>query len=106
MARPKKVVDAEQVRQLAAIQCSVEEIGAVVGCSPDTLQRRFAAVIKEGRENGKSSLKKAQFKAALAGNTSMLIWLGKVVLGQKETQVFEGNAIPLMEFAKRESGEG
>ncbi len=100
MARPKKQIDPEQVRQLAAFNCSHAEIASVLGCSPDTLERRFAVVIKEGREQGKSSLKRAQFKAALGGNTTMLIWLGKVVLGQIErSELAVESAIPLVQFA-------
>ena len=48
MARPQKVIDEETVKKLAALNCSMEEIGHIVGCSIDTLERRFAAVIKEG----------------------------------------------------------
>jgi AraC-like DNA-binding protein len=65
------------------------EMAAVLNCSPDTLQRRFAAVIEKGRERGKSSLKRAQWKKAVdEGNPTMLIWLGKQHLGQTDkTQV-------------------
>ena len=86
MARPKKDVDAEQVRKLAAIDCSLAEIASVVNCSVDTLERRFAEVIKRGREEGCASLKRKQFEVAQSGNPTMLIWLGKQRLGQKEPQ--------------------
>lgn len=85
MARPKKVIDPEQVKKLAMINCSLAEMAAVLGCNESTLQRRFAQVIKEGREQGKSSLKKKQFQVAMSGNVSMLIWLGKITLGQVDT---------------------
>lgn len=82
--RPLAVIDAAQVEQLAAIDCSVAEMGAVLGCSSDTLQRRFAAAIEKGRESGKASLKRRQFKLAMDGNATMLIWLGKQRLGQSD----------------------
>lgn len=85
MARPKKDIDPEQVRKLAAIQCTTAEMAAVLGCSSDTLERRFAAIIKEGRETGKMSLKRKQYEIAMGGNTAMLIWLGKNILGQRDT---------------------
>lgn len=87
MARPRKQIDPEQVKQLAAINCSLEEMGAVLDCSPDTLGRRFADVIKKGRESGRMSLKRKQYEMAMKGNITMLIWLGKILLGQREEQV-------------------
>jgi hypothetical protein len=52
--------------------------------SVDTITRNYAEMIKEGREHGKSSLRRAQYKLALTGNAQMLIWLGRFYLGQKE----------------------
>src|SRR4051812_15620282 len=83
MARPRKPIDGEQVERLARIQCTYEEIGAVVGCSPDTIKRRFAARVAKGREQGKTSLRRAQFKLA-AKSATMNIWLSKQFLGQRE----------------------
>lgn len=82
--RPKVVINSEQVEQLAAINCSVEEIAAVMGCHKRTLERRFAAVIKNGRDKGRMSLKRAQYTLALKGNATMQIWLGKQLLGQRD----------------------
>jgi hypothetical protein len=84
MARPKKDLDVEAIRELAHIQCTMIEIAAVMRCSVDTLENRFSDVIKAGRESGKSSLRRAQWKKALEGHPSMLIWLGKCYLGQRE----------------------
>jgi hypothetical protein len=84
MARPKLDLDEGQIFKLASIQCTMGEIAAVMKCSVDTLENRYSEVIKRGREDGKSSLRKAQFKKALEGNATMLIWLGKFYLGQKE----------------------
>lgn len=84
MARPKKQIDPEQVKKLAAIQCSHAEMAAILGCSSDTLERRFAAAIKDGRSHGRTSLKRKQYEIAMTGNTTMLIWLGKQYLDQKD----------------------
>jgi len=83
MANPLPI-DEKVVLGLASIGCTMKEIGAVVGCSVDTLERRFADVIEKGRESGKSSLRRMQWKAAEKGNVSMLIWLGKQILGQRD----------------------
>lgn len=85
VARPKKQIDEATVRKLAEIHCTVEEIASVVGCSKDTLERRFSELIEEGKAEGKSSLRRMQWGAAEKGNTAMLIWLGKQLLGQKDT---------------------
>lgn len=84
MARPKKEIDIELVKNLASIFCTVEEIAAMVGVSKDTLERRYAAIIKEGKERGKASLRRLQWKIAQGGNASMAIFLGKQYLGQAD----------------------
>lgn len=84
MARPRKVIDPKQVESLAAINCTVEEIASVLGCSKDTLERRFAAVIKKGKENGRSSLRRMMYEKAKGGNVTMMIWLSKNMLGYSD----------------------
>jgi hypothetical protein len=84
MARPQKLIDVKQVEELAAIDCTYEEMAAVLDCSTKTLKRRFGPLIEKGRESGKTSLRRAQFKAAIGGNVTMLIWLGKQRLGQAD----------------------
>lgn len=107
MARPKLEIDEETVKKLAALNCSMEEIGHVVGCSIDTLERRFAAAIKEGRSHGKVSLKRKMYDAAMAGNITMMIWLSKNLLGytdkteqvsvnKQETEALKKEALDLM----------
>lgn len=93
MARPRKPIDAEQVRKLAMINCSYAEIAAVVGCNESTLTRRFAQVIKEGREQGRSSLKRMMWEAAQKGNTAMLIFLSKQLLGYSDKVETNMNAV-------------
>ena len=84
IGRPLKQVDEKLVKDLASIFCTMDEMAAIVGVSVDTLERRFAEAIKRGRETAKSSLRRLQWKAAKKGNTSILIWLGKQYLGQRE----------------------
>lgn len=84
VGRPRKDVNPELVEALARIQCTDDEIAAVCKCGVTTLQRNFGAAIKTGREHGKQSLKRMQFKAAEEGNAALLIWLGKQYLGQKD----------------------
>lgn len=84
MARPLKEIDADLVEKLASVGCTVEEVALVCDCSRDTLERRFAANIAKGRAEGRTSLRKLQWDSARSGNVTMQIFLGKVVLGQRE----------------------
>jgi hypothetical protein len=86
MARPRKEIDPEQVRKLAAINCSYAEIASIIGCNSSTLTRRYSQVIEKGRHEGVASLKRKQFELAMAGNVTMLIWVGKQIAGQSDKQ--------------------
>jgi hypothetical protein len=79
-------IDEKKVRKLASINCSYKEMAAVLDCNESTLTRNFAQVIEKGRDEGKMSLKRKQWEVAMGGNVSMLIWLGKQILGQRDAQ--------------------
>jgi AraC-like DNA-binding protein len=72
------------VAKLASVGCTVGEIASVLGCNRSTLQRRFAAAIEKGFEEGNASLRKKQFELAMTGDRTMLVWLGKQRLGQSD----------------------
>ena len=80
----KKVVFDEDVYKLATMGCSDKEIATWFDIKEDTLRYNFAEIIAKGREDLKQSLRRAQIKLALGGNATMLIWLGKNILGQSE----------------------
>lgn len=86
MARPKKVIDVRALEELASLHCTIAEMAAVLGVSSDTLERRFRDVMAAGKERGREKLRRAQWKAAMKGNTAMLIWLGKNMLDQRDKQ--------------------
>lgn len=97
MGRPKIEIDWKQFDQLCKIQCTLTEIAAFFDCSEDTIERRvsetygvtFAEHSRQKRGKGKISLRRRQMQAALDGNTTMLIWLGKQYLGQADKQEIE-----------------
>lgn len=74
----------EAIFRMAEIDCTYQEISAVLGITVTALSKSYSDIIKAGREHGKQSLKRAQFKTALKGNPQMLIWLGKQRLGQRD----------------------
>jgi uncharacterized protein YfbU (UPF0304 family) len=86
IGRPLLQIDPKQVEELAAINCSLKEMAAVLDCERTTLYRRFATVIEKGREVGKQSLKRKMWEVAMAGNATMLIWLSKNMLGYSDAQ--------------------
>lgn len=84
MAPQKLKLDEKLIKDLASIHCTMEEIAAMCHCSVDTLERRYAEIIKKGKEEGKSSLRRLQWKSAKGGSIPMQIWLGKQMLNQRD----------------------
>ena len=82
--RPGADINEEDVYKLARLWCTVEEIAAHFDVHPETIQRRFAVIINRGKEVGKASLRRMQWRAASDGNVTMQIWLGKQILKQHE----------------------
>lgn len=78
-------IDYRQVEVLSSLMCSISEIAAVLGCCKDTLTAdlEFKEHLEIGREKGKASLRRIQFKLA-EKNANMAIWLGKQILGQSD----------------------
>jgi hypothetical protein len=89
----KKVVFDQDVYKLAAMGCNDREIATWFDVNEDTLRNNFSEIIAKGREDLKQNLRRAQIKLALNGNATMLIWLGKNILGQSDNPVdSEANA--------------
>lgn len=92
MGRPVIEIDWEQVEKMAHIQCTQKEICNILGISEDTILRRcqekygitFAEYLDQKSAGGKMSLRRKQYTTAMAGNVTMLIWLGKQYLAQKD----------------------
>ena len=105
--RPRIVFDLGLVEDLGKIQSTHSELAAVLGVSIETVKRRlkddpeFCAAYEKGLENGKSSLRRIQWKSALGGNTTMQIWLGKQYLGQQDRQTTEVVSRKIEEWRKK-----
>ena len=93
MARPRKNIDQEQFEKLCEIQCTRDEILDWFGVTDKTLSawckrtygESFSAIYAKKREKGKKSLRRAQWQLATEKlNPTMLIWLGRQHLGQRE----------------------
>jgi DNA-binding CsgD family transcriptional regulator len=75
----------KQVRKLSELGCTDAEIAYILGCSKSTVHNYFQEDINEGKSHVRAQLRKAQLELAInEKNPTMLIWLGKQLLGQKE----------------------
>jgi hypothetical protein len=83
--RPRKVIDAEQVRRLAELQCTAKEIAYVLGVSSDTIRRNHQTDLEIGNAQGKIKLRRAMFRNATEkDNPTIQIWLSKQYLDMSD----------------------
>jgi hypothetical protein len=80
----KKIIPPDEIYKLSKLWCSYEEISEWFDVPVETLKYNFRDLILKGRAETKQALRRAQIKVALEGNTTMLIWLGKNILGQQD----------------------
>jgi hypothetical protein len=94
---PRKVpaINIEEFEKLAKIQCTLREMAWWFGCSEMTIVRRikeepWKTAWERGKADGCISIRRAQMAAVqdpqCKGHSTMLVWLGKIFLGQRETQ--------------------
>ena len=97
-------IDWEIVGKLLEAHSQTEEIADEFGITTTTLYRRckqdlgitFVALSLQKKAKGKSRLRAAQYKAAMEGNITMQIWLGKQLLGQRDkTEISGGDNGPI-----------
>ena len=91
--RPKVLTPDEATLRLVVsmgkFQAIHTECAAVLGVSLPTFKAflqipAVADALETGKALGRASLRRKQFEMALAGNTTMLIWTGKNILGQMD----------------------
>ena len=99
--RPLTKIDWDEFDKLCALQCTQVEIAEWFGCTDDTIQTAvkrekgvgFSEYYKRKSAKGRVSLRRAQYLVATdIRNPTMLIWLGKQYLGQKEPRNIDGGA--------------
>lgn len=114
--RPRKEINLEQLKAMCRIQCTAEECAAIFEVDADTLDARikeagfrgFSDFYKKYNHEGKASLRRAQWKAAVEDNNpTMLVWLGKNMLAQTDKQDVKvsGDLVHKVEIEFVESGE-
>lgn len=81
----KKIIDPKEVEKLAALGMKISEMSEWFGVDDSTLNYNFKQNILKGKHNLNCSLRQAQIRLALSGNATMLIWLGRNILGQSDS---------------------
>ena len=107
-ALPKLIPDdatLKQVRALGKLHSTVRDCAAHFEVALSTFQAFFAmdsvqAEFEIGMGQGKVGLRRKQFEMAMKGNTTMLVWTGKNILGQTDRMATEltgkdGSAVKL-----------
>ena len=99
IGRSKTVIPEEQVLELARLHSTDKEMADFFEVPLSTFTDNFRDIIKKGRIETKQRLRKAQLKMALNGDRTMLIWLGKNILGQSENpmQIDDNQVLPWLD---------
>jgi hypothetical protein len=88
--RPRIEIDLVMLEALSQLGATNYELALHFGVSERTIDARraeepeFREAMERGFANGNISLRRKQMALAAAGNVTMLIWLGKQRLGQKD----------------------
>jgi hypothetical protein len=89
VGRKKVVIPEEQVAQLAQYHCTNKEMADFFDLPLQTFVDNFRDIITKNREITKQRLRKKQLEVAMNGDRTLLIWLGKNMLGQSDQPVAE-----------------
>jgi hypothetical protein len=93
--RPPFVFDLDSVERLASRGMTHEDMACLFDVSRSTILRRlrdeaeFKEAYDRGRATMRMSLRFGQMRSAINGNPSMLMWLGKQELGQRDFKQLE-----------------
>jgi hypothetical protein len=82
-------IDLIELEKLSSLHCTNEELADWFGVSTRTIGTRrkrpeFAEAMQRGRSKGRISVRRAQMKMLDSGNSTMGVWLGKQLLGQRD----------------------
>lgn len=93
--KTQRVVPPDEVYKLAAMGCPDREIAEWFDVSESTLRYNFSSYLTKARAHLKQRLRQAQLRTAFEGNPTMLVWLGKNILGQTDNPINTEDNKPL-----------
>lgn len=118
--RPPKILtdtDWKFINQFLHAQCDGAPIARMYGMHPETFYKMvvdkygeeynisdFSAYQQIKRSEGKELLRSKQFEKAIFGDNTMLIWLGKQVLGQRD-QIEQTITVPQVQIHTLDENE-
>jgi len=91
--RPKAQIDHAMFEGMCKIHCTKPEMEAILGLDEKTISvwckdhygHDFSVIYKKFADGGKMSLRRAQWQSATVDRVpSMMVWLGKQILGQTD----------------------
>ena len=118
MARPKKSLDEikfsgwdklDEMIVWGTEDYCAEKLGMDHDTHATRIKERFGLSFSEYKnkrmEGIRYSLRKKQFDVAMQGNVSMLIWLGKQMLGQRDSELIDSDNIKEIEVKISKHGK-
>ena len=90
VGRNQTPVPPDEVELMAKIGSTDREIAEHFGITDSTLRYNFTDYLVKGRRELTQRLRQAQLRVAFEGNPTLLIWLGKQILGQTESPLQAG----------------
>jgi len=83
-------IDLLELEKVCSLHCSDEDVAFYFRVSVQTIVNRrkqpaFAAAMDRGTAMARLKVRRAQMKLLEEGNATMAVWLGKSMLGQRET---------------------
>jgi hypothetical protein len=84
LGRPRKIFDESKIIELVSKGFTNEYVADYFGCHVDTLYSNYSDALRKGKVSRNSCLQAKQLENAMAGNPTLLIWLGKQWLEQTD----------------------
>ena len=100
VGQPEFVPDYQQLANVASLFPTDEELAVILGCSRRTIAKlkrhdeRYIDVINDAQQRTRMKLRQKQMQLAMDGNVSMLMFLGKLKLGQEDQSKLEVTVQP------------
>ncbi|CAN5950590.1 unnamed protein product [Sphagnum jensenii] len=81
--RPRIELNPDEIRKLAALNCTIKEIANFFNVSTDTISDNYSSAVEAGREDGKISVRRMLMDHGRKGNTVALKYLIHNVLKER-----------------------